>query len=183
MSAVAAHPCVDELFMSAQLIFPAVLDACCGPRMMWFDGKDRRALFIDKRQETHEMGGVKDPGRSPVVVAPDIVADFRSMPFPDESFYLVVFDPPHIKASRAGQRGRFKKIYGVLPHDWRGLLRDGFAECFRVLRPHGTLVFKWSEHCYPMADVLALTPHKPLFGHRTTRTTHWYVFMKQPSPS
>jgi SAM-dependent methyltransferase len=159
-----------------QMLLPAVLDACCGPRMMWFDSKDRRALFIDKRQETHPITERRD-----AVIAPDVVADFTAMPFPAESFHLVVFDPPHIKASRAGKRGRFRKIYGVLPADWQWLLRAGFAECFRVLRPHGLLVFKWSEHCYPLKDVLALTPCKPLFGHRTTRTTPWYVFLKDAS--
>lgn len=173
--------CAIGYAMTEQGVFPAVLDACCGPRMMWFDSKDRRALFIDKRQETWPMAGVNDTRRAPIVVAPDMVADFTDMPFPDNSFYLVVFDPPHIKASRAGQRGRFKKIYGVLPKDWQALLSAGFRECFRVLRPHGTLVFKWSEYCYPLKDVLALTPHKPLFGHRTTRSTHWYVFMKEPA--
>jgi SAM-dependent methyltransferase len=164
-----------------QLVLPPVLDACCGPRMMWFDRKDRRALFIDKRQETHPMSESRQRGRADAVVAPDVVADFTAMPFPNESFYLVVFDPPHIKASRTGKSGRFRKIYGVLPNDWHALLRAGFAECFRVLRPHGLLVFKWSEHCYPLKDVLALTPHAPLFGHRTTRTTHWCVFMKEAS--
>lgn len=148
--------------------------------MMWFDSKDRRALFIDKRQETHAMNGVpRSAGRKPAVIAPDVMADFTKMPFPDESFYLVVFDPPHIKASRAGKNGRFKKIYGVLPNDWKEMLRLGFAECFRVLRPRGTLVFKWSEHCYPLRDVLELTPHTALFGHRTSKTTHWCVFMKE----
>ena len=127
------------------------------------------------------MSEKRHPGRADAVIAPDVVADFTAMPFPDESFYLVVFDPPHIKATRAGKRGRFRKIYGVLPNDWRALLRAGFAECFRVLRPHGMLVFKWSEHCYPLKDVLELTPQRPLFGHRTTRTTHWYVFMKEAS--
>jgi SAM-dependent methyltransferase len=164
-----------------QLVLPGILDACCGPRMMWFDSQDRRALFMDKRQEVHPMAEKRHPGRADAVIAPDVVADFTAMPFPDESFYLVVFDPPHIKASRAGKRGRFRKIYGVLPNDWRALLRAGFAECFRVLRPHGMLVFKWSEHCYPLVDVLELTPEKPLFGHRTTRTTHWFVFMKEAS--
>lgn len=143
---------------------------------MWFDSKDRRALFIDKRQETHPI-----KGRNDIVIAPDQVADFTAMPFPDGTFYLVVFDPPQINASRAGRNGsRFTKYYGVLPKDWQGLLRAGFSECFHVLRPGGTLVFKWSEHCYKLKDVLALTPHKPLFGHRTTRSTHWCVFMKQP---
>lgn len=169
---------MSELRLADQQLLPGILDACCGPRMMWFDSHDRRALFIDKRQETHPLAGCNQPGRAPVVIAPDIVADFTAMPFADDSFRLVVFDPPHIKASRAGKRGRFKKIYGVLPNDWHALLRAGFAECFRVLMPHGMLVFKWSEHCYPIQDVLALTPCKPLFGHRTARTTHWYVFMK-----
>jgi SAM-dependent methyltransferase len=164
---------------SEQQLLPGVLDACCGPRMMWFDRADRRALFIDKRQETHWMRHSADrPSERRTVIAPDVVADFTAMPFADGSFYLVVFDPPHIKASRAGKRGRFRKIYGVLPNDWKALLRAGFAECFRVLRPHGMLVFKWSEHCYPLAEVLELTPERPLFGHRTARTTHWYVFMK-----
>jgi hypothetical protein len=30
----------------------SVLDACCGPRMFWFDRADGRALFVDKRRET-----------------------------------------------------------------------------------------------------------------------------------
>jgi hypothetical protein len=34
---------------------PPVLDACCGPRMMWFDKNDPRALFIDRRRETHDL--------------------------------------------------------------------------------------------------------------------------------
>lgn len=28
---------------------PPVLDTCCGSRMFWFDKKDPRALFVDKR--------------------------------------------------------------------------------------------------------------------------------------
>lgn len=165
---------VDALMAEEQLVFPAVLDACCGSRMMWFDKANPRALFIDKRQEVHSMNG-----RQPAVIAPDVLADFTAMPFANASFHLVVFDPPHIKASRAGKQGRFRKLYGVLPNDWHALLRAGFAECFRVLRPHGLLVFKWSEHCYPLRDVLALTERAPLFGHRTSRSTHWCVFMKE----
>lgn len=52
-----------------------------------------------------------------------------------------------------------------------------------MLRPHGTLVFKWSEVSYPLRDVLALTPERPLFGHRTSRNTHWCVFMKEGKPA
>ena len=164
-----------------QAVFPAILDACCGPRMMWFDSSDRRALFIDKRQEVVDRDWTKDgksAGRKPAIVAPDIVADFTAMPFPDNSFWLVAFDPPHVTLSRTGVNGKFRRLYGTLPADWRETLRAGFAECFRVLKPNGTLIFKWAEHSVGLREVLGLTPHKPLFGHRTVRSTHWVAFMK-----
>lgn len=170
-----------SLASRAQMILPPVLDACCGPRMMWFDSQDRRALFIDKREEIVDRDWTKDgksAGRKPAIVAPDVIADFTAMPFPDESFYLVAFDPPHVGLSRTGRNGKFRKLYGTLPVDWQEVLRAGFAECFRVLKPHGTMVFKWAEHTIKLSAVLELTPHRPLFGHRTVRSTHWCVFMK-----
>jgi hypothetical protein len=30
-----------------------VLDVCCGPKGMWFDKQDERALYLDRRRETH----------------------------------------------------------------------------------------------------------------------------------
>lgn len=168
---------------TAPLDFPPVLDACCGPRMFWFDKEDARALFIDKRQETYAMdlGTVSTRGRAPSVIAPDILADFTAMPFPDESFYLVVFDPPHIMRHRGGLNGCFSKKYGMLPSKWPEVLRAAFAECFRVLKPHGTLVFKWADTNIPVSQVLMTTPQRPLFGSRRGAHTHWYVFMKEAS--
>lgn len=164
--------------MSDQADLPLVLDACCGSRMMWFDKADPRALFIDKRRETHpiDIGTPGTKGRAPIVVDPDQIADFTAMPFHDESFYLVVFDPPHIEREEA--KGVFTRKYGHLTGDWRGMLRKGFAECFRVLKPHGVLVFKWAESEHPVSEILKLTQHKPLFGHRSGKMTHWCVFMK-----
>jgi SAM-dependent methyltransferase len=172
---------VVEPLTSEQLAFelPTVLDACCGPRMFWFDRKDPRALFIDKRRETHpiDIGTPGTIGRAPIVVDPDHIAYFTNMPFADESFHLVVFDPPHIE--RREPKGLLTRKYGHLTGEWREMLRAGFAECFRVLKPHGTLVFKWAESDHPVSEILKLTPAKPLFGHRTGRATHWCVFMKE----
>ena len=72
------------------------------------------------------------------------------------------------------------KKYGVLPDDWRTMLAKGFAECFRVLKPNGVLVFKWSSHHIPLGDVTALTEHRPLFGNRKPNLTktHWLLYMK-----
>jgi len=156
---------------------PPVLDATCGRRKMWFDPKDERAVFVDKRKVTMQLD--TRPGRNPCVIDPDVQCDFTDMPFPDEAFSLVVFDPPHI-LGKEWWKGWIVKEYGVLDEAWPDMLRRGFAECFRVLRPEGTLIFKWSECSIPVSKVLAMTPHKPLFGHRAAKqaTTHWIVFMK-----
>lgn len=47
--------------------------------------------FMDVRQEKFEMHGKK------INVNPDVIGDFRDMPFESNSFNLVVFDPPHLK--------------------------------------------------------------------------------------
>ena len=164
---------------SARLIgsaFPPVLDPCCGTRMFWFDKADGRALFVDKRREQWRIE-TRDCRRREIVVNPDQLADFTALPFPDDTFALVVFDPPH----SFNGKGIMGKLYGTLAHGWREEISAGFAECFRVLCPLGTLIFKWNEHRVPVSTVLALTPEKPLFGQRcgTTARTHWIVFMKQ----
>lgn len=160
--------------------FPPVLDVCCGSRMFWFDKKDDRALFVDKRRETWpiDIGTPGTKGQSPIVVDPDEIADFTSLPFPDDTFALVVFDPPHIERTEA--KGLLTRKYGHLTGEWREELRKGFAECFRVLRPEGVLIFKWAESDHPVSEILKLTPERPLFGHRSGKksATHWIAFLK-----
>ena len=162
--------------MTEAKTYPPVLDACCGSRMIWFDKADPRCLYVDNRRETW----ITDtrPGESPCVVNPDTIADFTSLPFPDGSFSCVVFDPPHF--SKVGDTSRTARKYGKLPSDWRDMLRRGFAECFRVLRPDGVLLFKWCEFEIPLTTVLALTDVKPLVGNKRPRTaqTHWIAFLK-----
>ena len=161
---------------------PPVLDACCGPRSMWFDKKDTRAIFVDCRRQTIKgVWGPTSVGRKDVVINPDLVADFTSLPFPTNSFDLVVLDPPHTQRLKA--TGRVTSAFGVLTPGWEDMLQAGFAECFRVLRPGGTLIFKWSEVEVPLKRVLALTPEKPLFGHRSGKKaqTHWCAFIKSRS--
>ena len=149
-----------------------ILDACCGSRMMWFERKYKGALYMDSR----ELDTVLGDGRT-LEVKPDVVADFRNMPFESGSFNLVVFDPPHLK--RAGENSWLAQKYGVLdPATWKDDIRQGVQECWRVLRSGGTLVFKWSESQIALSDVIPLFPAGPLFGFRRGRGV-FVVFYKE----
>ena len=73
-----------------------IIDVCCGSRMFWFDKRNPDVVFMDNRA----MEQTLCDGRK-LEIKPDLVADFRNIPYPDESFYLAVFDPPHL--IRAGE--------------------------------------------------------------------------------
>lgn len=153
-----------------------ILDVCCGGRMFWFDKKNPNTLFLDNRT----MAPKKMTNGATFQVAPDRAMDFRKLDLPSDSFYLVVFDPPHIK-KRGGKNSWMANKYGELDKKtWPMDLSKGFSECFRVLKQNGVLIFKWSELDIPLREVLALTPEKPLFGHKSGKQqkTHWVCFMK-----
>lgn len=164
---------------TAQL--PLILDPCCGSRMWWFDRDHPDVLYGDRRAETVTVTdrSHREDGQRSIQVHPDMLMDFRALPFPDGAFKLVAFDPPHLV--RAGPKSWLAAKYGKLGKDWQEDMRKGFAECFRVLATDGVLVFKWNEVQVRVADVLALTPHRPLFGHTSGKkaNTHWMVFMKR----
>lgn len=155
---------------------PTVLDPASGSRMFYFDKSDPRVLFGDQRREQH----VLCDGRA-LDVNPDEIMDFRYLPYADGSFRVVVFDPPHLV--RVGKSSWTFKKYGGLLSTWNEDLTAGFAECFRVLAEHGVLIFKWNETQIPVSQILALTPHKPLVGHRSGKRsdTHWVTFIKAGS--
>ena len=141
--------------------------------MMWFDKQDQRVLIGDQRTESHVLGD----GRA-LEIKPDVKLDFTNLPFPDNSFRLIAFDPPHLV--HAGEKSWLAKKYGRLGKDWQSDIRQGFAECFRVLESGGVPIFKWNENQIPVKEILALTDQKPLFGHVTKRHggTIWLTFMK-----
>jgi SAM-dependent methyltransferase len=148
----------------------AIIDVCCGSKMFWFDKENEETMYMDNRQ----LSDILCDGRT-LNIHPDIIADFRQIPFLDNSFYMVVFDPPHLKA--LGEKSWLAKKYGMLSDNWKEDIKKGFKECMRVLKPNGTLIFKWNEEQIKLSDLLKAIDYKPLFGNKRSKT-HWLVFMK-----
>lgn len=154
-----------------------ILDATCSTRSIWFDKECASAIYFDQREEcVTKKFGTKRYERT-MCVKPDVVGDFRHLPFEDETFYHVVFDPPHLHIS---ENAWMYKMYGTLNEDWESLIHDGFWECMRVLKPNATLIFKWCDTQISTREVINAIKCKPLYGHRSGKkmNTHWMCFMK-----
>ena len=153
-----------------------ILDATAGFRMMWFNKHHPNCIYLDRRPECE----------------PDIVGDFRDLKqFPDETFKLIVFDPPHSVHNIDGSH--LQRDYGWLkPETWQSDLQRGFKECWRVLKFYGILIFKWGETDKSFKEVISLFPIKPLFLQKSAGSisrkskpcsTFWFCFMKIPDVS
>lgn len=157
-----------------------ILDVTCGSRSIWFNKNHPAAIYCDKRRQ--EFTGIwkstkKDSERK-IIIDPDVLCDFTKLPFDDNSFQLVVFDPPHLTGAK--ETSWLVKKYGKLDESWPNMLHDGFKECMRVLNTDGVLIFKWSEYDIPASEVWKAIGQKPLFGHHSGKKskTFWGCFMK-----
>lgn len=113
-----------------------ILDTCCGGKMFYFDKNDPRVLFQDIRcEETTLCDGRK------FSVAPDVVGDFTSMDFPDNTFNMVVLTlHTFVGGERTPKRSLqvFNKqsmahsvLIGKTP--WPRVLQNVFAFCVPVV--------------------------------------------------
>jgi len=165
-----------------------ILDATCGGRSIWYgDNKHRDdTLYVDKRNDSNPLKR-EEFGYEPrnYSIDPDERQDFRDLPYTDESFNLIVFDPPHAVRSDGMEtlRGVTTRKWGALHAEtWQEDLRNGFQELWRVLQSGGTLVFKFADESADFDEVLSLAPAEPLFGTSVndggTVETRWFVFYK-----
>lgn len=159
----------------------SVLDATAGGKHIWHrDMKDAdRVVYADRRViDELEL----QPGWE---CRPTVRCDFRELPFADATFDLVCFDPPH-RINDDGMEhltGVVLKKYGALRAEtWQSDLRAAFDELWRVLRPGGTLTFKWADETKPHDAVLDQLDRTPLYGVTTEKkraVVKWWVFHKR----
>ena len=74
------------------------------------------------------------------------------MPFDDESFKMVVFDPPHLPTP--GKIRGWAKKYGVLPSDWRPVHKGRIQGVHEGIKTDGVLIFKWNEEQIKTSEIL-----------------------------
>lgn len=151
-----------------------ILDTTCSAKSIWFDKNNSCVIRCDIRNE--DITGLAGDGRN-WNICPHVQMDYTAMSFPADTFDMIVFDPPHL--INLGLTSWMAKKYGKLFANWRDNIRGGFDECWRVLKPEGTLIFKWNERDIKLKEVLELAP-PPLFGHTTgsNAQTKWITFIK-----
>ena len=151
------------------------IDVTAGYRMMWPNKNPPNMIFMDKNKESQR--------------APDILATWEYMPFRDNVFETVFFDPPH-KLGRTTGRGHWatpsnKNYYGIdiSKTKFRTGVYKGSREFLRVAN---RLCFKWNDIELMVERVMTLFPktwekinHLVIDkGLKTGTLTHWVTFIK-----
>ena len=76
-----------------------ILDVTCGDRTIWFQKNEPHTIYCDVRREEWEGDfgkTLRADGKKKhrhLVIDPDIQCSFTDLPFKDNIFSLVVFDP------------------------------------------------------------------------------------------
>jgi len=115
-----------------------ILDATVNAGRFW-QGSNRKVVGIDINQKFR----------------PTVVADNRKMPFRDECFDVVVYDPPHIPNQGRDRQKDFNTRFGLvlksLPengYNFTHLYPPFVTEAYRVLRDKGVLLCKIADYVH-----------------------------------
>lgn len=180
---------VDELFpVDGKYTLGSLFDGAggfplaaqmCGIKPVWASEIEPFPIAVTKARfpNMKHLGDVTKINGAEI--EPDIVCDFKDLPFEAETFSLAVFDPPHLIDKK--DTAWLVKKYGTLPANWKDELKQGFNECMRVLKHDGVLIFKWNEAEVKTSEIIKTFGVEPLFGHRSGKrmATHWLVYMKE----
>jgi len=166
-----------------------ILDVTMGHRSMQKEVKERfgvegEILSVDVRPQMSNG------------MVPDLVTDSRKLPLSSDTFDVVLFDPPYSfhnsKSCGNKEYSRFYITYGLNLYTSRQELGDylqqTFSEIFRVMKPDGVCILKWSESRIKLTFALALMgelweekrwrrPSKH-WGTKTGTDT-WYVWLRK----
>lgn len=162
-----------------------ILDATAGYKGIWYQKNHPFVTFMDIRSGSFNTKTINMPFKSSrkFKIEPDVVSEWKDAPFPDNSFDMIIFDPPHLIWKHNKKPSSMDKAYGYFTIDtWRNEMKQGIDKLFKILKPEGIFILKWCEVGASIDDVLKLFPYKPLFGSNTKSKGHtanyWIVFLK-----
>ena len=119
-------------------------------------------------------------------VSPAVVADTAALPFMENAFDLVVWDPPHVVN---GPESRMAEYYGAQrAEDIRRMIKGTAVELYRVTTEDAVLALKWNDHDVKLERILKLMEGwDPLFGQRVAsrmkhRSSTYWVMLKKRAP-
>jgi hypothetical protein len=145
-----------------------ILDMSAGYRAIWFNRLHPDTVFVDIRPQ----------------VSPTVIANTEILPFPNNVFDLVVFDPPHVVNGRGSKMG---ETYGsFLADEIKQTIQKSSAEAYRCSTGNALMAFKWNDHDVRLGRLIDLMEGwEPLFGHQVaTRhkhrsSTYWVLLHKR----
>ena len=158
-----------------------ILDVTAGNRMMWPNKDNEYVIFLDKE--------------SGLLIKPDILADFRCLPFRDDVFSLSFFDPPHFFGSLPPFMDNKDNLHG----GYYGVFKNRKDMVISIIktqkelsRVSERLCFKWNEAmiklfqiltCFTEWMVILKLQPKPRMGRRSYRNysknTWWVTFIRK----
>jgi hypothetical protein len=125
-----------------------ILDATAGNRITWRKNKNPdNVVFLDKEYR--------------LAIPPTVIATWKYLPFRDDSFTCVYFDPPFTKWGKTSIHNhpiREKSYRGASwygnPSSLRALVKDIILGQKEFARVSKNLCFKWCEISYNVDRVL-----------------------------
>lgn len=162
-----------------------ILDATCGVRSIWYQKNHPFVTYMDIRKVNNKQQTFyKLKDRRLIRINPDLICDWQQLPFKNDSFDVVLFDPPHIvRSKRRMEKSKhvFMEKYGyIYLEEFPLIIKRSLKELFRVLKTEGIFILKWNECDISVKHILKLFPYKPLFGDKLERknNTYWILFIK-----
>jgi len=149
-----------------------VLDATANRRGMWKGQNTSNVLFLDIDKK----------------VNPDIIANNELLPFKDEVFKNIVFDPPQFVLSKAENALPIHNRYGfwLRKQDFFKNLQKVNIEFSRVLKENGLLIMKFCTFNFQKEDAITTLNKFSLISNysrptkgRGKNTVHILLFKKR----